>query len=92
MVAPEPSLTQRKRRLSVIREEKSMQIDPRNLSQRRFSTSAAALVIVALILGSVGAASVLATSLRDAPVGAHRDGASPEIFRGASGDAHNVTS
>lgn len=92
MVAPEPSLTQRKRRPSVIREEKSMQIDPRNLSQRRFSTSAAALVIVALIVGSVGAASVLAASLRDAPVGAQQDGSYPEIFSGTLRAAHNAAS
>jgi hypothetical protein len=76
----------------VIREEISMQIDPRNLSQRRFSSSAAALVIVALILGSVGAASVLAIGFRDAPVGVHRDGWSPEIFSGASRGASNLAS
>lgn len=92
MVAPEPSLTQRKRRLSVIREEKSMQIDPRNLSQRRFSTSAVALVIVALILGSVGAASVLATSFRDASPEARQEGLSNGMFRAISAPTDNLAS
>lgn len=43
----------------MIRREKSMQLSPRHLGRRRFSNTAAALVIVSLLLGSAGAMSVL---------------------------------
>lgn len=43
----------------MIRHEKSMQLSPRHLVRRRFSNTATALVIASLLLGSVGAMSVL---------------------------------
>lgn len=44
-----------------------MQLSPRHLVRRRFSNTATALVIVSLLLGSVGAMSVLRADRAGAP-------------------------
>lgn len=56
----------------MIRHEKSMQLSSRYPVRRRFSSTAAALVIVSLLLGSAGAMSVLtADAYRPAPQQEH---------------------
>lgn len=49
----------------MIRHEKSMQLSSRYQVQRRSSNTAAALVIVSLLLGSAGAMSALTVDARD---------------------------
>ena len=51
----------------MIRKEKPMHLSPRHMVQRRFSTTAAALAIVSLILGSAGALSALLVDRRAEP-------------------------
>lgn len=42
-----------------------MQLSPRYLVQRRFSNTAAAMVVISLVVGSAGALSVLAVNTPD---------------------------
>ena len=48
----------------MIRKEKPMYLSPRHMVQRRFSTTAAALAIVSLILGGAGVLSALLVDRR----------------------------
>lgn len=56
----------------MIRKVKPMQLSPRHMVQRRFSTTAAALAIVSLLLGSAGAVSTLVVGQRAAPMAQDR--------------------
>jgi hypothetical protein len=49
----------------MIRHEKSMQLSSGYLVQRRFSSAAAAMVVISLVIGSAGVLSVLASSPQD---------------------------